>query len=212
MIPLQSWPPNLVFTLTMLYGILLIALIGGIAYQRITRKSKSEWRERTQTWWWLVTIALIIFALGEVAFTILLSLVTLLAFREYLSLLPAKFQPKSKWPFLIIIFFQFYLSYTCPPQVFLTFIPILVFMGILTTAILRQKILHYWEKTAFWQWGLLLIPFNLSHLVALYPLNQGVPFKGQMAMVIVLVVTEGNDIAQFIFGKCFGKKNHFARN
>ena len=140
---------------------------------------------------------------------IVLGLVSFLAFKEYLSLVPTRRADHRVllWAYLAIPV-QFYWVWIAWYGLFIIFIPVFVFLFLPMRMILIGETTGFLRAIGTLQWGLMITVFGLSHAAYLLVLPANVnPAGGAMGLLIYLVfLTEINDISQYIWGKSFGKR------
>ncbi|WP_307190177.1 phosphatidate cytidylyltransferase [Geomicrobium sp. JCM 19039] len=86
---------------------------------------------------------------------------------------------------------------------FIIFIPIYMFLFLPIIMVLIGKTSGFLKSIGSIHWGMMLMVFGLSHLAYFL----AVPGAGGAAMIVfVVVLTQLNDVSQFLFGKAFGKR------
>ena len=90
---------------------------------------------------------------------------------------------------------------------FAIFIPVYVTAAIAFRLVLAGETKGFIRSAATLQWGLFLTVYNLSHLAFLMVLDVAAPLPagGAGLLLFVLIVVEFNDVAQFTFGRLFGR-------
>jgi phosphatidate cytidylyltransferase len=165
---------------------------------------------RIQTWWWLVGglfLALIFSRSIAVAFAALLSF---LAFKEFLSIIPTR---RIDHGVLALAYLAIPLQYLWAGVawygMFIIFIPVYVFLLLPMRMVMLGETQGYLRAVGTIQWGLMTCVFSLSHIAYLLnmPEKMGThgPISGQMLVFYLLVLTQLNDVAQFLWGKALGK-------
>ncbi|CAG1020886.1 partial phosphatidate cytidylyltransferase, partial [Patescibacteria group bacterium] len=132
-----------------------------------------------------------------------------LAFKEYLSLIPTRRADHRVllWAYLSIPL-QYYWVNIAWYGMFIIFIPVFVFLFLPMRMILIGETDGFLRAIGTLQWGLMITVFGLSHAAYLLVLTNEInPVASSMGLLIYLVfLTEINDVAQYIWGKSFGKK------
>jgi phosphatidate cytidylyltransferase len=139
---------------------------------------------------------------------IVLGFVSFLAFKEYLSLVPTRRADHRVlfWAYLAIPI-QFYWVWIAWYGLFIIFIPVFMFLILPMRMILIGETQGFLRAIGTLQWGLMITVFGLSHASYMLVLPAEInPAGGAMGLLIYLVfLTEFNDVAQYIWGKSFGK-------
>jgi phosphatidate cytidylyltransferase len=73
-------------------------------------------------------------------------------------------------------------------------------------AALRQDTDHFLSRVSAQQWGLMICVYCASHVPALLTLDiPGYGGKQVLLVAFLIIVVQGSDVLQYIFGKLFGK-------
>ena len=169
----------------------------------------SELRLRIKTWWMIVAVFAVAVLFNRMVSVVVLGLVSFLAFKEFVSLVPTRRADHRVlfWAYLAIPI-QFYWVWMAWYGLFIIFIPVFVFLFLPMRMILIGETQGFLRAIGTLQWGLMITVFGLSHAAFLLVLPSDVnPVAGSMGLLIYLVfLTEFNDVAQYIWGKSFGKR------
>lgn len=166
-------------------------------------------KERVNSWWVIFTIViLIIGTTRELAF-ILFALISFISFRELISKL--NFSHKHRRTILLAylaIPVQYYFSYQKLFIPFLILIPVGMLLLLPFRSILEDNSEESIKTFSQLQWALMLTVFSLSHMSFLMSLpNIESIGEGSAGLIFFLIlITQLNDVCQFIFGKLFGKR------
>ncbi len=173
-------------------------------------KPQNNWDElvnRIKSWW---IMAFVFF--GAVSFNKNISLIffALLSFwslKEYVTIL--KTRRADHWALLLAFLavpVQFYWIYTGWYGMFLIFIPVYMFLFLPITLILAQEPSGFLESSAKIQWGLIAFVYGLSHLgfLLILPKLGGKIISGQALLLFLVIITEMNDVFQYLWGKTIG--------
>lgn len=203
------------------FAALLIASAVSIALIKLKpQRNWSELRARIRTWWVIA---------GLVAGSLLLSpqvaiwffaFVSFLALKEYFSLIPSRRADRRVmfWAYAAIPI-QYGWIASGQYGMFIIFIPVYLFLLLPTRMILIGETKGFLQAIATVQWGLMGTVFFLSHATYLLVLNvaekplvppawpneQASLFPGPGLLLLLLILTQSNDVAQFIWGKSFGR-------
>lgn len=172
-------------------------------------RNYTELRLRIKTWWLIVAVFAVAVLFNRATSVIVLGFVSFLAFKEYLSLIPTRRADHRVlfWAYLAIPV-QFYWVYIAWFGLFIIFIPVFMFLILPTRMILVGETQGFLRALGTLHWGLMITVFSLSHMAYLLVLPPEVnPAGGAMGLLIYLVfLTEINDVAQYIWGKSFGRR------
>ncbi len=203
-------PFNVQIAFIAIGGLLALASLISIWLVRAKpERDYSELRLRIKTWWIIVAVFAAAVLFNRTVSVIVLGLVSFLAFKEYLSLVPTRRADHRVllWAYLAIPV-QFYWVWIAWYGLFIIFIPVFVFLFLPMRMILIGETTGFLRAIGTLQWGLMITVFGLSHAAYLLVLPANVnPAGGAMGLLIYLVfLTEINDISQYIWGKSFGKR------
>jgi len=139
-----------------------------------------------------------------------LTFVSFLALKEYLSLIPSRKADRRPlfWAYLAIPI-QYYWVHAEWYGMFIIFIPVFCFLLLPVRMLLIGETEGYLRATGTLHWGLMTTVFSLSHAAFLLILRlkeqpDGMPGPGLMLFLVML--TQVNDVAQYIWGKMLGRK------
>jgi len=168
-----------------------------------------ELRQRIRTWWLIVAVFAAAVLFNRTVSVTILGFVSFLAFKEYLSLIPTRRADHRVlfWAYLSIPV-QFYWVWIGWYGLFIIFIPVYMFLLLPMRMILIGETQGFLRAIGTLQWGLMITVFSLSHMAFMLVLPpEKNPAGGAMGLLIYLVfLTEINDVAQYIWGKSFGKR------
>lgn len=206
----MSIPINVQLAFMAIGGLLVIASLTSIWLVRTKpERDYSELRLRIKTWWLIVSVFAVAVLFNRTVSVIVLGLVSFLAFKEYLSLIPTRRADHRVlfWAYLAIPI-QFYWVWTAWYGLFIIFIPVFVFLFLPLRMILIGETQGFLRAISTIQWGLMITVFGFSHAAFMLVLPATTnPAGGAMGLLIYLVfLTEINDVAQYIWGKSFGKR------
>jgi phosphatidate cytidylyltransferase len=197
------------YTLAGIFGLLAIASITtlGLAISQ-PKTDYSELKARIKSWWIMVSVFSLAIVLKQpvsIAFFMMLSFIAL---REYFSLIPTRFSDRRVllWAYFAIIL-QYFWIYIGWYGMFLIFIPIYMFLFLPMRMLLTGETEGFLNAIGTLHWGLMLNVYTISHLsyLTILPVSGNPIAGGTGLLVYLLLLTEINDIAQYIFGKLFGR-------
>lgn len=164
--------------------------------------------QRINAWWVMVILLTGAFLIGKSAIILLFAFVSFAALREFVTLTYSS--RSDHWVLLamfgVILPFQYWLVWTEWYGLFTIFIPVYCFLLMPAVTALRGDTSRYLERVAQQQWAIMIAVYCISHVPFL--LFLAVPgFEGRQTMLIVflIVVVQGSDVLQYIFGKLFGR-------
>jgi phosphatidate cytidylyltransferase len=215
---------NLPLAVQFVFAAVLIALaIATIAVVLLIRRQpERDYRElwlRVRTWWIIVGFFIVAVLLNRGGVLIFFALVSGLALREYLTLVPAR---AADWRVLSIAFASIPLQYLWIYWewygMFVIFIPVYLFLLVPTRLVLMGVTDGFLQTTSALHWGLMTCVFSISHAAYLLVLEPGakprwtpqlaegadVATAGAGLLLFLVLLTELNDIFQYLWGKSFG--------
>ncbi|HCN61131.1 MULTISPECIES: phosphatidate cytidylyltransferase [Mammaliicoccus] len=187
--------------------LVLSSLICAYLTKRYPDKDFTEIKLRIKSWWGMCIIFTIALVIHSTVSLIFLALLCFLALKEYFSLIPTNRSHRAVlfWAYLSIpiqftfIYFGFY-------GMFIIFIPVYMFLFIPIQAIFIGETKGFLQSMGSVQWGLMLMVFSLSHLAYLIVLpGEKSTVPGASLVLFLVILTQANDVFQFLFGKAFGK-------
>ncbi|MEW6436204.1 MAG: phosphatidate cytidylyltransferase [Pseudomonadota bacterium] len=205
-VPLQS-PLGSVFAL--IWGFLACAT--GFVYATFRQPLTNlaiELRDRIHTWWWIVALVTIAMALGTSTSILFIAAVSFLAFREFHSVVPIRRADRMILGLAYIaIPIQYYFVWTRWYGMFSIFVPVYAFTLLTAATVFVGETRGFIRANATLHWALILTVYNVSHLAFLtvLPLKQSFAAGGLGLLLFVLVVVQFNDVAQFFWGRLFGR-------
>jgi phosphatidate cytidylyltransferase len=206
----SNQPPALLWGLGGVLGVLTLAVAITTALPLLRPGGDfTNLRQRINSWW--VMIALLAAALlsGWLAVTLLFAVVSFIALREFLSLAPVRREDRPvmlaayltipiSYGFIVANIYGFYLVFT-PVYVFL-------FMPFLMACIGQTK--GYLATVATFHWAIVTCVYNIGFIAFLMrvPAEEHMPAGNAGLVFLLLVATEANDVAQYVWGKLFGRR------
>lgn len=202
-------PIPVLYTMAGIYGLLLISSgIAALLTWRQPQKDHDELNQRIQSWWVMVTVFTLALVLNRTVSMLFFALISFLALREYLSLIPTRLADRRVllWAYLAIVV-QYFWIYIGWYGMFLIFIPIYMFLFLPMCMVLLGDTKGFLNAIGTLHWGLMLTVYTLSHLPYLLQLPSEVnPLAGGGGLLVyLLLLTALNDIAQYCWGKLLGK-------
>lgn len=206
-LPIVNLPIPVLWTLAGIYGVLSLATIVVWVFCR-NIKEFQELQDRIKSWWLMVVVFSLVLLLQQPFSIIFFGFLSFLALKEYLSIVPTRQADRRVllWAYLAI-FAQYFWIYIGWYGMFLVFIPIYMFLLLPLAMLTIGETSGFLNAISSLQWGLMLTVYTISHLSYLLLLpNAGNSIAGSTGLLLYLVVlTEANDIAQYIAGKLLGR-------
>ncbi|MEM7243098.1 MAG: phosphatidate cytidylyltransferase [Pseudomonadota bacterium] len=163
---------------------------------------------RINAWWFMVAFLSIAMIFGRTGVVILFGLLSFAAMREFLTL-TAKSRADHyalAAAFFIVLPFQYYLIWVDWYGLYSIFIPVYAFLFLPIISVLRGEIENFMTRVSETQWGLMICVFAASHVPALIMLDiPGYEGKSILLIAFLVVVVQGSDVLQYVFGKLFGR-------
>ena len=199
--------PKIYSTFLLIYGLLFIAYFIYRIIAKRNAKDYTELKERIISWFYMITIFMFGVYWNEVLGVIFLALISYLAFKEYVSLIPTRIVDRRIifYGYLFIVP-QFYFAYIQWYEMYIITIPVYLFLFLPFRQIWIGETKGFIANTSRVYWGAMLFIFALSHSAYLYKLEPKDAATGPMMLLYLLFLTEVNDIFQYICGKTFGKR------
>lgn len=174
-----------------------------------TKFPTQELKDRIKSWWYIVGFFIIGIMLNTTVAVFFFGFLSYLVLKEYFTLIPTRRTDRRVIFYAYIaIIFQYYFAGIEWYGMFIIWIPVLIFLLLPFRQILIGDTKGFLENTARVQWGLMMFVFGLSHLAYLITLDPiGTNTIGGKELVLYLVLlTELNDVLQYVWGKSIGKR------
>lgn len=164
---------------------------------------------RIGAWWGMVAVLGLAFIAGRGGVIVLFALLSFAALREFLTL-TAKSRA-DHWAlataFFIVLPLQYWLIWTNWYGLYSVFIPVYAFLLLPIVSVLGGETRGFLARAAETQWGLMICVFCASHVPALLDLTiPGYEGKTVLLIAFLVIVVQGSDVLQYVFGKLFGKR------
>ncbi len=170
--------------------------------QRLARRLGSA-----AVWWVMLAATVLGLALGRGALGAAVALVSLAAWVELVRLLGLRAMPRWTHPlFALAIVISVWLATLGHPSAFAFFLPAALLLGAPLVCMVTRPDLGYRAAVARLSWATLVCGYLLPHLLLLYTAPPAAnPIGGPAGwFILVLLLTELNDIAQALVGKALG--------
>ena len=197
-------------------GVLFLLVVSTLIGRWLKRRRKGEASRATienvnariRAWWKMCAIFAAAILLGRVGSLILFGLISFLALREYMTLVPTRRGDHRTlfWSFFVIMPLQYFLIGIQWYGLFAIMIPVLAFVYVPTRIAIAGDTANFLERAAKIQFGIMVCAYCLSHAPALLLLK--IPgFEGQDAQLLLylVIVDQMSDVLQFVWGKLIGR-------
>ncbi|MFW5446674.1 MAG: phosphatidate cytidylyltransferase [Methylophagaceae bacterium] len=200
---------TVLWSLAGLYALLVIASTIAFLLKRSTpEKDYTELVQRINSWWVMITVFSLAMVLSKTVSLIFFGLISFLALKEYLSIIPTRRADRRVlfWAYLAIPI-QYFWVYIGWYGMFIIFIPVFMFLYLPMRMVIIGETKSFLQAAGTLHWGLMALVFSISHLAYLLMLPEIDGFSaGGAGLVLFLVfLTQFNDVAQYVWGKLFGK-------
>ena len=201
---------NVLYSLAGLYVILVISSLTTFILKRVnTDKDYTELTQRISSWWIMVTIFTLAMILSRNVSLAFFGFISFLALKEYLSIIPTRRADRRVlfWAYLAIPLQYYWVSQEWY-NMFIIFIPVFVFLFLPLRMITIGETKHFLQAAGTLHWGLMTMVFSISHIAYLLvlPTTDSCQVGGVGLVLFLVFLTQFNDVAQFIWGKLFGKR------
>ncbi len=196
-------------------GLGVLLLVASLITATLTRlhpaRNYTGLKLRIQTWWWLAGLLVLALGFNRTVAVEVAALVSFLAFKEFLSLVPTRPSDNSV---LLLAYLAIPVQYLWVNMawygMFIIFIPVYVFLLLPLRMVIAGETKGFLRAAGTLHWGLMTTVFSISHIAYLLalPAHAGAhgPVRGEMLVFYLLVLTQLNDVAQFLFGKWLGRR------
>lgn len=202
--------PNVMLAIGGILGILVVASVVVWALRRARPGADlGELSSRVRSWWVMVAVFTVALLLNRAVSLAFFCLVSFLAFKEYLSLIPTRRADRRVlfWAYLAIPVQYVWIGYRWYGM-FIIWIPVYAFLFLPLRMVLIGRTEGFLRAAGTIHWGLMTTVFSISHVAFLLvlPRSEAGAGVGGPALVLYLVfLTQFNDVAQYIWGKLLGR-------
>lgn len=195
-------------------GIVLLIILGILAFATLIvsvifrAKTSQELKDRVYSWWIIIGAFILGAMLNTTVAMFFFALISYLALKEYFTLIPTRRTDRRIifYAYLSIVF-QYWFAGAQWYGMFIIWIPVYLFLLLPFRQVLIGETQGFLENTSRVQWGLMMFVFGLSHLAYMMtlPAVAGHDVGGKELVLYLVVLTELNDVLQYLWGKAFGK-------
>ncbi len=190
-------------------GIILALLVLSTLVIVVFFKKDQELIDRIYSWWIIIGFFIFGAMLDTTMAMFFFAFLSYLALKEYFTLIPTRKADRRVifYAYLSIIP-QFYFAEQQWYGMFIIWIPVFLFLLLPFRQVLTGENEGFLENTSRVQWGLMMFVFGLSHLAYMttLPPVEGASVGGKELVLYLVLLTELNDILQYLWGKSIGKR------
>jgi phosphatidate cytidylyltransferase len=159
--------------------------------------------------WWAMSVAFVIASLtGGTGSLVLFGLISLLALREFVTLVPTSRADHRAlaWSFFVVTPAQYVLLGVHWYGFFSIMIPVYAFLLITARIVLEGETERFLERAASIQWGLMACVYCVSYAPALLLLDvEGYDASSGKLLLFLVLVVQLSDVLQYTWGKLLGR-------
>lgn len=196
-------------------GILTVLIVATVVGEILARRAGSDaaratirnLNDRVRAWWVMVAVLALALLTGRTGAALLFMGVSFLALREFVTLAPTRHGDHRAllWIFFVVTPVQYWLVWRDWYGLFAIFIPVFVFLLVPGRVALAGDTEDFLARTAVIQWGLMICVYCVSYAPALLMLNANGEGGGAKLLLFLLIVVQGSDVLQYIWGKLVGR-------
>jgi phosphatidate cytidylyltransferase len=194
-------------------GLVVASVIGFILSRRVKSDDKratiDNLNARIRAWWIMIGIFSISFLIGPAGSMLLFAFVSLLALREYVSLISTTRADHRTlfWSFFVFTPLQYWFWYECWYGLAIILIPVYAFLFVPIRLVLAGETTGFLDRAARIQWGLMVCVYCISYAPALLTLSiPGYQKQDAKLLLFLVIVVQLSDVFQYIWGKLLGKR------
>ncbi len=206
---LAAQSPVLLWALGGVVALMTVAAAISAVLPLINRsKDYTELRQRITSWWVMIALLAAALLAGWQATTLLFMVISFIALREFLSIARTRREDRL---IILAAYLAIPVSYAFIAldiyPIFLVIVPVYAFLltPFLMAALGQTK--GYLSRVAMFHWGLMTCVYNIGYAAFLMrvPASEHLPAGAAGLVLMLLIATEFNDVAQYVWGKTFGK-------
>ncbi len=201
-------PQNSFYTMTGIMAFLSFATIFVLIIKHFDKSNDHLNLFLTIRSWWFILIPLfLVLMINKTLFILSFCLISIFSFKEFTGAIPVRSKDKLiKYLVYFLILVQYYWVYIGWYRMFIIFVPIYIFLLLPAVMILSGETKGFIKSVGNFNWIVMLTVFSISHVAYLINLPEKNPEAGSIGLILyLLLLTEFNDVSQYICGKCFGK-------
>jgi phosphatidate cytidylyltransferase len=170
--------------------------------RRRPERDHGELTRRIRSWWVILLGTGLALSLGTAGVLVACALVSYLALKEYFSVVPIR---QGDRVVLLVAYLAIPTQWWWISQhaygLFIIWVPVYLFILLPSVMVLRGETGGYLHALGILFWGLMICVFAIGHVAYLYMLPAGAGL-----LLALLVLTQGNDVAQYVWGRAVGRR------
>ncbi len=201
---------EIVFIILLILGILVFSTLLFFIWGKMKPQANLiELKLRTKSWWGMATMFILAAVINPLISYFAFGLLSFMALRE-LATISKNVRDADRrvliWCYIAIPI-QYVLAYNGLFNLFVIFIPIVMFIWIPFMLVMRGETTEIGRSMSVLPTQLMLTVFSLSHLAFLLSLPEIAGFNagGRGLLLFIVFITEINDVFQFTWGKLLGR-------
>jgi phosphatidate cytidylyltransferase len=192
--------------------LVLMTAIGAVLRHKIapdrTNPVIENLNTRIAAWWVMVVVLGTALLIGHPAVVILFALISFSALREFVTLIHTR--RADHWAlagaFFVVLPVHYALIWMQWYGFYSIFIPVYAFLLMPVVAAYRGDPDRFLIRVAEVQWALMVCVYFISHVPALLTLHiPGYEGRNVLLIAFLVVVVQGSDVLQYLWGKLFGR-------
>lgn len=205
--PWERIHPHLLGAIGGIFALLAVASVVVALLGR--RRPVPELAARVKSWWIMATVFTFAMASSRTVSLAFFAFLSFLALKEFLSVIPTRRADRRVlfWAYLAIPV-QYLWAGREWYGMFIIFVPVYMFLGLPIRMLLAGETKGFLAAVGTLHWGLMTTVFSLSHLAYLLtlPASDASPTGGPGLALFLVVSTQLNDVAQYLWGKSIGRR------
>jgi len=201
---------EIVFIILLILGILVFSTLLFFIWGKMKPQANlTELKLRTKSWWGMAIVFILAAVINPLISYFAFGLLSFMALRE-LATISKNVRDADRrvliWCYIAIPI-QYVLAYNGLFNLFVIFIPIVMFIWIPFMLVMRGETTEIGRSMSVLPTQLMLTVFSLSHLAFLLSLPEIAGFNagGRGLLLFIVFITEINDVFQFTWGKLLGR-------
>ena len=209
---MRNLDPQLVWAFAGVLGLLALSSVIGLVLKAVVKKPEAQatignLNARIGAWWIMSAIFALTLVIGPVGSLVLFGLMSFLALREYVTLLPTRRADHRTlfWAFFIFTPLQYFLIAIQWYGMFAILIPVFAFLFVPARLAIAGDTESFLERASTIQWGLMICVYCLSYTPALLMLKIPGYARPAKLMLYLVLVDQLSDVLQYVWGKLLGR-------
>ncbi len=209
---MKNLDPQLVWAFAGVLGLLALSSLIGLVLKAVVKKPEAQatirnLNARIGAWWIMSAIFALTLVIGPVGSLVLFGLMSFLALREYVTLLPTRRADHRTlfWAFFIFTPLQYFLIAIQWYGMFAILIPVFAFLFVPSRLAIAGDTESFLQRASTIQWGLMICVYCLSYTPALLMLKISGYGRPAKLMLYLVLVDQLSDVLQYVWGKLLGR-------